>query len=95
MRAKGYLTRYFCCRNDLEALNYLDRLESIMRRSGSEDLKNVLKILVNRISADPVTRKVTCTFYKLPIPRHENNCVGFVMPEAGIEPARGLCPTGF
>jgi len=65
-----------------EALSYLDRLESIIKKCSSEEMKDVLKILVNRISVDPTARKVTCIFYKLPIPRKED-CFGLEVPEAG------------
>gem|GEM_PF-6676870 len=47
------------------------------------------------IPADQVTRDVTRMFCKFPNPLQKNNCVGYLMPEAGIEPAQSFAPRDF
>jgi DNA invertase Pin-like site-specific DNA recombinase len=78
------------------ALGLLDEFEDVMASAPLPNQKAILRCFVAGAKANPTERRVEVAFYQVPFPRDTDSCVPYVaMPEVGVEPTRGLSPTGF
>ncbi len=73
-----------------------DRIESVLKSADPLKIRETLKEVIHKITVNPRERRVSCSFFRYPIPQElcaKNAC--FSMPEGGIEPPRGVSPAGF
>ena len=78
------------------SLALLDEFESVMASAPLETQKAIFRCFVAGAKANPKERRVEVAFYEVPFPRDAEIRVPYVaMPEVGVEPTRGLSPTGF
>ena len=78
------------------AHSLLDEFEDVMAAASLPEQKAIVRGFVAGAKANPKDRRVEVSFYQVPLPRENDFRVPYVaMPEVGVEPTRGLSPTGF